>query len=503
MCPNALTTIAASVVGVSFGSARLHAEAPPLPPTWTVHEAGKTIHAETATQVVSGSDGSVTVLGSAFLPSTSDDVLVIRYGPDGALSWLRRFDSREHGSDLPGSIAAAPDGGVWFSTQCLLAEPRIVVTRLDAAGEVEWSTTRAVQESDLVPKSLLNPRLAVDLGRGTPRIYVTVSDGGAYRILRLDDDGDEVWDIDWKSKSSLGHRPTDVAIGTSGMVYITGLIPGEPSAYGTIGVSADGEVGWSHFQSGAIGSIQTDPLVRAHPSGGAIVAGSPETGCGGFEMRVWSIADDGSERWDVTEDEAPCGTTFGPTALAVAPDGRVATCAANIPTGWRTLVLDSEGTELWDTLWPNEDSAGDFPLAIAFDPDGGVVVTGSRQPAPALDGFGVIRYDATGTEAWQWSAPNPTAGAGLSIAFGGDGACVTAGRNWGGPAVGERAVTMRFDPPTVPCPADLDGDGAVGGADLSILLGGWGARSGDIDGSGATDGVDLSMLLGSWGACSR
>ena len=52
------------------------------------------------------------------------------------------------------------------------------------------------------------------------------------------------------------------------------------------------------------------------------------------------------------------------------------------------------------------------------------------------------------------------------------------------------------------CPADLDASGTVDAADLSGLLGNWGASGiGDIDQSGAVDAADLSALLGSWGAC--
>jgi hypothetical protein len=56
---------------------------------------------------------------------------------------------------------------------------------------------------------------------------------------------------------------------------------------------------------------------------------------------------------------------------------------------------------------------------------------------------------------------------------------------------------------TTPCPGDLDGDGSVGGADLAIMLGGWGSSGlTDLDGSGITDGGDLAILLGAWGACA-
>ncbi len=57
------------------------------------------------------------------------------------------------------------------------------------------------------------------------------------------------------------------------------------------------------------------------------------------------------------------------------------------------------------------------------------------------------------------------------------------------------------------CPADLDDNGTVDAADLSTLLGSWGAVGGgsvggDIDGNGVTDAADLSALLGAWGACN-
>ncbi len=57
----------------------------------------------------------------------------------------------------------------------------------------------------------------------------------------------------------------------------------------------------------------------------------------------------------------------------------------------------------------------------------------------------------------------------------------------------------------LPCPGDLDGDGAVGGADIGVLLGEWGSSgkgaSGDLTQDGEVNGADLAALLGAWGAC--
>lgn len=60
------------------------------------------------------------------------------------------------------------------------------------------------------------------------------------------------------------------------------------------------------------------------------------------------------------------------------------------------------------------------------------------------------------------------------------------------------------DPTSVPnsCPADLLSDGLVDGADLTMLLAGWGkGGQTDLSGDGTTDGTDLAMLLASWGVC--
>jgi len=51
------------------------------------------------------------------------------------------------------------------------------------------------------------------------------------------------------------------------------------------------------------------------------------------------------------------------------------------------------------------------------------------------------------------------------------------------------------------CPADLNGDGQVASADLTILLNGWGLSSPDLNGDGIVGSADITVLLGAWGAC--
>ena len=54
-----------------------------------------------------------------------------------------------------------------------------------------------------------------------------------------------------------------------------------------------------------------------------------------------------------------------------------------------------------------------------------------------------------------------------------------------------------------PCPADLDGDGFVGGQDIAFILSDWGMvqSDSDLDGSGMVGGGDIAVLLNNWGSC--
>lgn len=71
-----------------------------------------------------------------------------------------------------------------------------------------------------------------------------------------------------------------------------------------------------------------------------------------------------------------------------------------------------------------------------------------------------------------------------------------------GPPVVDMGAYETQAPPPPACPADVNADGTVDGADLGLLVGNWGGSgAGDIDASGTVDGADLGLLLSAWGAC--
>ena len=69
----------------------------------------------------------------------------------------------------------------------------------------------------------------------------------------------------------------------------------------------------------------------------------------------------------------------------------------------------------------------------------------------------------------------------------------------------QEAWVVVLPPEVATCPADINGDDVVDGADLSLLLTSWQTSSSDadIDQDGIVGGSDLTLLLNAWGSCSR
>ena len=82
-----------------------------------------------------------------------------------------------------------------------------------------------------------------------------------------------------------------------------------------------------------------------------------------------------------------------------------------------------------------------------------------------------------------------------------------AGRNGGidqDVLIGDLSISMIVECPPPGNPADLNDDGIVDGADLGLLLGGWGLCTstpclGDLNEDGRVDGADLGLILGEFG----
>jgi hypothetical protein len=143
-----------------------------------------------------------------------------------------------------------------------------------------------------------------------------------------------------------------------------------------------------------------------------------------------------------------------------------------------------------------------FPTGACCLPNGTCI--GPVSPETCLAQGGT--FQGNGTNCAQTSCPPPIGGCCFPTGFClplTEADCLSVGATWGGigstcvDGNGNGTADLCEAPPTNP--ADLDGDGIVGPADLAILLGRWGqSGQGDIDGDGIVGSSDLAILLGAW-----
>ncbi len=143
----------------------------------------------------------------------------------------------------------------------------------------------------------------------------------------------------------------------------------------------------------------------------------------------------------------------------------------------------------WNSLGGGLSVGEDLEPAFAF-------MAGDNQP----DSDTMRRIDLTAlVQSWVDGTPNWGIAILPEIVTGNDdGIEIRSSEN--GNAILRPRLEVTFVPPASADPADLDGDGAVGGADLAILLSAWGGPGpADLDGDGVVGGADLAILLGAWG----
>lgn len=241
------------------------------------------------------------------------------------------------------------------------------------------------------------------------------------------------------------------------------------------------------------------------------------------EVSVWGAAATSAAAFYAYD--VPEGASWNGAALVLSPD-RSHLFAAETADGVALFVVHDRAipdnpdggvaetkVELIDDLDGGFFAVQDDPPAIevgqyfAGTPGGSIFAARQVWETCCTDGYTIAGLDAEAVAVVQFtnvdSNPSTPVFSGLLewVVVGAGGETIPLA------LVADRRVLLEFLPPSN-CPADLNGDGAVDGADLGTLLGNWGfvnpgagSGTGDLDGSGLVDGGDLGLMLGAWGRC--
>ena len=234
----------------------------------------------------------------------------------------------------------------------------------------------------------------------------------------------------------------------------------------------------------------------------------------GFATQQWAWSTDATTWTDI--DLISPGTSFGTTAKTLAPltalNGAAdaylrltvagATTAAgnnrldNVVMLSNPVTSDTVVTSYAGPTMGIRQANGSWFIGAAS------VVAGTAQDTPGAANYEAPTYTCGDPNAGDCAVAhgNPFCADACCCAYVGglDPFCTTV--RWDAICV-TKAANCAANCNGAPCPADLNHDHVVNGADLGGLLGAWGGPDGDLNGDGITNGADLGAMLGAWGNC--
>ena len=280
--------------------------------------------------------------------NTGNDIVLIKYDPEGDTVWMKYYNGTEDSDDEGCAISLGSDGSIYVvgTVRNNFTGRDIIVLKYKSTGELEWASNYSYLS---VYADDIGNDLVVD---NNGNIYITGSSknsaGNTILITqKYSADGTQIWSSfeEYIEGSSGGVK---IACDDSGNSYVVGYIPRESS---------------------------TDIIVLKYDASGNVVF--RQTSGGEGEDKAWGIA--------VDDDSFIYITGYHTNS--------------SFDTDCYTAKYDSTGVLVWEQNFDGTGNSEDKAWGIAVDDDA-VYITGSSTDLTNNVNFVTIKYDLSGNTEW-------------------------------------------------------------------------------------------------------
>jgi hypothetical protein len=325
-------------------------------------------------------DGSVYVTGQTL--GVRGDVLLLKFSPEGALVWQRRWDGG--GTEGGEAVAVAGDGSVYVTggTNSFGESGHLFVLRFAPEGTLVWQRIRAAAAGEGIA---VGPDGSVYAAGRAPRPGGLVESDVV--LLKLDPQGMLVWQRAY-SAAEIADARGGVAVAADGSVYVAGGIQEVTGSGDAVNdtliakFAADGTLIWDRGYGGKQGDFPGGVVALA---GGTVLIGGETASFGAGSDDAFVLELDATGRASACNSWGGQGLDHGDD-VEVAPDGTIvlgATTESSPPFTFADCPRQTKRLR-------GSVAAPDVPLAdatgVVADPGGTVAaVNGSSPGAGGFD----------------------------------------------------------------------------------------------------------------------
>lgn len=312
---------------------------------WAAYHNASSTSRDRASALAVDRQGNIYVVGTTRKPSSSEDIVLVKYDPNGNLLWSDCYNSPQDRSEAAAAIALDPAGNVLVMgrTASIWGEPvAATLLKYTRDGVRQWGVQYLFDNS-------VAPALGVDAnGNAT----LTGSSQWDFITVQFNPIGQKIWIAQYNGPGWTSEGASGVLLDRSGNVLVLG------STYN--------------------GYCRGDVLVHKYTPVGRL---------------IWE------DRYGTRDNETPSAFALdNADNLYVAgfvsdPSGAAADCLL--------MKYDSQGNRLWVVRYDSPDQVADRARILVVDPSGYSYVVGETFNAGANKfNLLILRYDPSGNLLW-------------------------------------------------------------------------------------------------------
>ncbi|MBD3287131.1 hypothetical protein GF338_12435, partial [candidate division WOR-3 bacterium] len=322
--------------------------------------------------------GNIYVTGQSgqYSPEPDYDYATVKYNPEGEKLWVTRYAGPGNYEDCAYALAVDGAGNVYVTgySYGLGTDSDFATVMYNSSGEEQW-----VARYDK-PGSVKDGAFDIAID-STGNVYVTgvswdPETGRDYLTVKYNSEGEVLWTASYDGPVSDEDLAKAIAVDGEGNVYVTGSSIGIwTNGYATVKYNSEGIQQWvSRYEDGASVAIAIDDACNV------FVTGSRAT---------VKYNTSGEEQW----------VNSGGTSI-------VTDAADNVYVGsgrgddYTTDKYNNSGEKQWVVKYDGPANGVDWVSAVAVDDDGNVYVTGSSEGSGTYADYATIKYNSLGIEEW-------------------------------------------------------------------------------------------------------